>query len=119
MRPTERVQSYLNRQVGRRTAATTIVVAAAVLPLWFLRSTADGDFAFSPMSVFVAGLYVTAITGLVLLAIGKRGIAVTSDAADETLRRLVATIMDRLMPVAVIVAVAWMGYRVWHHFAGQ
>ncbi len=106
----------INRQVDGKLAAIVIGIVSVVLPVYGLRDMDWENMEFSFLSALLPLLYVSAITGLIFLALGKEGQHITSKETDLKIAKAYWKIQKNLVPVWYVIAVAWLvwvGYLLW------
>ncbi len=93
-----------------------MIGAAIVIPAWYIHEWGVTEVKLTVLSVVVGTLYIVAIVGLVVLALGVRGADVTSDATDRKISATYVAVDRKLRPVFITLAVlllARMAYLVW------
>jgi len=112
----KKINKSLNRQIDRKLSAIVIAIVAVIFPFYALYDADWKSMEFNYLSVLLPVLYVSAITGLIFLALGKQGKQITSKETDHKIAETYRKTQKYLAPVWYVIAIAWavwIGYLFW------
>ena len=104
------------KHLNKPASAAIIIVAALVIPAWFIRELGILELKATPASVFVAALYIVVVIGFVFFAFGKRGSDLTSAATDAKVSASYAKAAKKVRPAFLAAAglcLLWAAYLAW------
>lgn len=104
----KKINESLNRQINGKLSAIVIGIVAVIFPLYALHDTDWKDMEFGFLSILLPLLYMSAITGLIFLALGKQGPQITSKETDHKIAETYQKTQKYLVLVWCVITIAWV-----------